>query len=68
MNIYGNEKANIAARNAIELEPNPTLIGLSISFLFRKLKEKTLSEWQDIWDTSKKSTYYMQFQTKLQYA
>ena len=48
MNIFGNEKADKIAKYAAEnLEPNN--IGISISFIKRKLKEKSLLEWELNW-------------------
>jgi ribonuclease HI len=52
MNIFGNEKADKIAKYAAEnLEPNN--IGISISFIKRRLKEKALLEWELDWYKAK---------------
>src|SRR5215469_6768436 len=54
--IYGNEKADQAAKyGAAWVEPAPSLLGTSISFLNRKLREKVLSDWSKIWQSQKTS-------------
>src|SRR5215469_2809842 len=54
--IYGNEKADQAAKYGAEwVEPAPSLLGTSISFLNRKLREKVLSDWSKIWQSQKTS-------------
>ena len=62
MGIYGNEKADDVAKYGAEwVEPTPNELGLSISFLNRKLKEKVLSNWSEIWQKTRQSKYYKQF-------
>jgi hypothetical protein len=62
MGIYGNELADEAAKYGADwVEPTPNKIGLSISFLNRKLKEKVLSNWQNIWQKSSQNNQYKQF-------
>ena len=56
LGIYGNEKADQAAKYGADwVEPTPSEIGTSISFLGRKLREKVLSDWTNIWQSQKTS-------------
>jgi ribonuclease HI len=65
MGIYGNEKADEAAKYGAKwLDPIVDDFGLSISYLNRKLKEKTLQDWQEIWEKVTPSNYYKQFETR----
>jgi ribonuclease HI len=64
MNIFGNEKADKLAKYAAEnLEPNN--IGISISFIKRKLKEKSILEWELNWhkykNKNKKESLYEKY-------
>src|SRR5215472_451122 len=60
--IYGNEKADQATKYGTDwVEPTPSEIGTSISFLNRKLKEKVLSDWTNIWQKVSQSKQYKQF-------
>ena len=55
MNIFGNEQADKIAKFAAEnLEPNN--IGISISYIKRLLKEKSLLEWELNWKKSREKT------------
>ena len=47
MGIYGNEKADKAAKYGAEWAEFCPELGLSTSFLRRKYKEKTLEEWSN---------------------
>jgi len=52
--IYGNEKADQAAKYGADwVEPTPSLLGTSISFLNTKLREEVLSDWSKIWKSQK---------------
>src|ERR1700712_4299792 len=65
LGIYGNEKADQAAKYGVDWQdPSPQDLGLSISFLSRKLKEQILSHWSNIWSKSTHSQHYQQFQTQ----
>jgi hypothetical protein len=65
LGIYGNEKADQAAKHGADWQdPSSQELGLSISFLTRKLKEQILSHWSNIWSTSTHSQHYQQFQTQ----
>ena len=60
--IYGNEKADQAAKHGANwVEPAPSELGTSISFLNRKLREKVLSDWSNIWQKSGQGKDYKQF-------
>jgi len=62
MGIYGNEMADQAAKYGADwVEPAPNELGLSISFLNRKLKERVLSNWSNIWKRSRQNDQYKQF-------
>ena len=62
LGIYGNEKADKAAKHGTnQVEPASSELGTSISFLNRKLKEKVLSDWSNIWQKSRQSKHYKQF-------
>ena len=61
--IYGNEKADQAAKYGADwVEPTPRELGTSVSFLNRKLKEKVLSDWANIWQNSDQGHHYKQFE------
>ncbi len=62
MGIYGNKKADEAAKYGAKwLNPIVDDFRLSISYLNRKLKEKTLQDWQETWEKVVPSNYYKQF-------
>jgi len=64
LGIYGNEKADKSAKyGANWVEPSFEL-GLSVSFLSRKLKERILSSWSHLWATTTHSQHYQQFNTQ----
>ena len=64
LGIYGNEKADESAKyGANWVEPSFEL-GLSVSFLSRKLKERILSSWSHLWATTTHSQHYQQFNTQ----
>jgi hypothetical protein len=65
LGIYGNEKADQAAKYAADWQdPSSQELGLSISFLSRKVKEQILSHWSNLWSKSTHSRHYQQFQTQ----
>jgi hypothetical protein len=65
LGIYGNEKADQAAEYGVDWQdPSSQELGLSISFLSRKVKEQILSQWSNIWSKSTHSQHYQQFQTQ----
>jgi hypothetical protein len=50
LGIYSNKKADQAVKHGADWHnPSPQELGLSISFLSRKLKEQILSNWSNIW-------------------
>ena len=63
MGIYGNEKADEAAKYGAEQAEFCPELGLSTSFLRRKYKEKTLEEWSNQWQKSTQGRHYGQFNT-----
>lgn len=67
MKIFGNEKADEAAKYGAEwteLTPN---MGPSKSYISKKLKEKSLQEWENIWENSEKGSHYKQFYMNLKW-
>jgi ribonuclease HI len=64
MGVYGNERADEAAKYGANWVEPSTELGLSISFLSRKLKERILSSWSNIWAKATHSQHYQQFQTQ----
>jgi ribonuclease HI len=67
LGIYGNEKADQSAQygaNWVDPCSDSSELGLSISFLSRKLKERILSSWSQIWATTTHSQHYQQFKTQ----
>jgi hypothetical protein len=63
MGIYGNEKADQAAKYGAEWAEFCPELGLSTSFLKRKYKEKTLKEWSNQWQNGTQGKHYKQFKT-----
>ena len=65
MNIRGNELADKAAKKETELQKAAIESYISLAFIKRKIKEKALIDWNDIWSDSKtKGKHYDQFQCK----
>src|SRR5215469_2447888 len=63
--LLGNEKADQAAKYGADwVEQTPSELGTSISFLNRKLREKVLSDWLNIWQKTSQSKHYKQFDTQ----
>ena len=61
------EKADQSAQygaNWVDPCSDSSELGLSISFLSRKLKERILSSWSQIWATTTYSQHYQQFKTQ----
>jgi ribonuclease HI len=63
MGIYGNEKADKAAKYGAEWAELSPELGLSASFLKRKSRERTLEEWTSLWQENTQGHHYMQFKT-----
>ena len=66
MDVYGNEKADQAAKYGAEWDEDSTKAKplLSMSFLKRKAKEEAMGEWQSIWQKTKKNHQYQDLKTQ----
>ena len=68
MNIRGNDLANKATKKGTELQYITPESYISLAFIKRKIKEKGLITWNNIWSESKlKGKHYNQFKCKLKW-
>ena len=59
MNIKGNDLVNKAIKKEIELQYKIPESYISLAFIKRKIREKALIKWDNIWSNSKsKDKYY----------
>ncbi len=65
MNIRGNDLADKAAKKGTELQYITPESYISLAFIKRKIREKGLIKWNNIWSKSKsKGKHYNQFECK----
>ena len=65
MNIYGNEKADQAAKKETELQNSSLESYVLLAFIKRRIKESALIEWTNNWlNSTNKGRYYSQFSCK----
>jgi hypothetical protein len=64
MNIYSNEKADIAAKTAAAAENNKNIIncssefGISLTYIRKKVKNSLLKSWYNYYNSANKEAYY----------
>jgi len=65
MNIRGNELADKAAKKRTELQYTTSESYISLAFIKRKIREKSLINWNNMWlDSKSKGKYYNKFECK----